>query len=256
MVERRIDVAHRQKPFAMALACADSRVPVEHVFDQSVGDIFVCRVAGNILAPSILGSLEFAASAFGSAALVVLCHERCGAIESTLALLENGGTAPGSIQSIVDAIEPAVRATKRGSLSEEEYTRRGDPNERAAGRARTRPRERDPAQGGTGAEAEDRPRALRPGQRESDAARMKGAIAAGHPLTAEAGARVLGRGRQRGRRLRRRRLCLLGRREPAHRPGRGRVHARPPGARPQRPPARLLRRHSRPRYSRPARAPA
>jgi carbonic anhydrase len=121
VVERRTDVAHRQKPFAMALACADSRVPVEHVFDQSVGDIFVCRVAGNILAPSILGSLEFAASAFGSAALVVLCHERCGAIESTLALLENGGTAPGSIQSIVDAIEPAVRATKRGSLSEEEY---------------------------------------------------------------------------------------------------------------------------------------
>jgi carbonic anhydrase len=121
VVERRIDVAQRQKPFAMALACADSRVPVEHVFDQSVGDIFVCRVAGNILAPSILGSLEFATAGFGSSVLVVLCHERCGAIESTLELIESGSTAPGSIHSIVDAIVPAVRATKRGSLTEAEY---------------------------------------------------------------------------------------------------------------------------------------
>lgn len=121
VVERRIDVADRQKPFAMALACADSRVPVEHVFDQSVGDIFVCRVAGNIIAPSILGSLEFACSAFGSSALVVLCHEHCGAIQATLDVLDHGGTAPGSIPAIVDAIAPVVRSTRRGRKTEDEY---------------------------------------------------------------------------------------------------------------------------------------
>jgi carbonic anhydrase len=99
----------------------DSRVPVEHVFDQSVGDIFVCRVAGNILAPSILGSLEFRGVRLrlGGAGRPLSRALRRDRVDPRAARERRDGAR--SIQSIVDAIEPAVRATKRGSLSEEEY---------------------------------------------------------------------------------------------------------------------------------------
>jgi carbonic anhydrase len=122
LAERRADVATVQRPFAMVLCCADSRVSPEHVFDQGVGDLFVCRVAGNVLEPAALGSFEYAVANIGSpAVLVVLGHERCGAVSDSIKLLASGTKAPGSIANIVDAIAPAVQATDRGTLSEAAY---------------------------------------------------------------------------------------------------------------------------------------
>jgi len=121
IVERREEVRGGQKPYAIVLTCADSRVPPEHIFDKSLGDIFVCRVAGNILDPHIVGSMEYAFEHFGSLLLMVLGHQRCGAVTDTIKLVEKGGKAPGSIQTIVDAIAPVVRATKRGSLGDDAY---------------------------------------------------------------------------------------------------------------------------------------
>src|SRR5687768_17584246 len=73
-----------QRPFAIILGCSDSRTPVEILFDQGFGDLFVVRIAGNIVAPSVVGSLEFAASQFGSRLVVVMGHTRCGAVSATL----------------------------------------------------------------------------------------------------------------------------------------------------------------------------
>ena len=73
-----------QEPFAVILGCSDSRVPVEIVFDQGLGDLFVIRVAGNIIAPSLVGSVEFAAARFGTRLVVVMGHSRCGAIQATV----------------------------------------------------------------------------------------------------------------------------------------------------------------------------
>lgn len=99
-----------QAPFAVVLGCADSRAPAEYVFDQGLGDLFVIRVAGNIVAPSLIGSVEFAASRFGTRLVVVMGHTHCGAVGSTVHALEHGG-APESenLRSIVDLISPQVR---------------------------------------------------------------------------------------------------------------------------------------------------
>jgi carbonic anhydrase len=121
IAERRQDVAGGQKPFAIVLTCADSRVPPEHVFDQSLGRLFVCRVAGNLLSPQIVGSMEYAVANFHSPLVMVLGHQHCGAVKDTIKLVESGGSAPGSIQEIVDAIAPVVRKTRRGSLGAEAY---------------------------------------------------------------------------------------------------------------------------------------
>lgn len=121
ILERRRDVAGGQKPFAILLTCADSRVPPEHVFDQGLGDVFVCRVAGNILEPHIIGSMEYSVVNFHSLLLMVLGHQRCGAVKDTVKLVETGKKAPGSIQTIVDAITPVVRANPRGQLGDEAY---------------------------------------------------------------------------------------------------------------------------------------
>lgn len=118
---RRADVAGKQMPWVMLLTCADSRVPPNFIFDESLGDLFVCRVAGNILEAQIIGSMEFAISHYHPPLLMVLGHQRCGAVTDTITLVEKGGRAPGSIQSIVEAIAPIVRATKRGSLSDAAY---------------------------------------------------------------------------------------------------------------------------------------
>src|SRR5258708_7263520 len=94
-----------QRPFAIVLACSDSRTPVEILFDQGFGDLFVVRVAGNIVAPSIVGSIEFAASQFGSRLVVVMGHTRCGAISATVRALETGmGHASKNIRDITDRI--------------------------------------------------------------------------------------------------------------------------------------------------------
>jgi carbonic anhydrase len=99
-----------QLPFAVVLGCSDSRVPVEIVFNQGFGDLFVIRVAGNIVAPSQVGSIEFAAEKFGTALVVVLGHTHCGAIDATLEALSNpAGTGSHHLRSIVDRIRPSVQ---------------------------------------------------------------------------------------------------------------------------------------------------
>jgi carbonic anhydrase len=108
LAERRQQVAQVQRPFAAILGCSDSRLPPEIVFDHSLGDLFVVRVAGNILDGPGLGSLEFAATQLGTPLIVVLGHVRCGAVAATLAETK----VPGHILSLVDAIRPAVQMVK------------------------------------------------------------------------------------------------------------------------------------------------
>jgi carbonic anhydrase len=103
-------VAKGQTPFAIVLGCADSRVPPEIVFDQGLGDLFTVRVAGNIADDAVLGSIQFAAAEFGVPLIMVLGHERCGAVKATLEYLEaeNKTELPGAIASLVEPIAPAV----------------------------------------------------------------------------------------------------------------------------------------------------
>ncbi len=106
---RRGDFLEGQRPFAAILGCSDSRVPVEIVFDQGLGDLFVIRVAGNIVAPSLIGSVEFAAARFGTRLVVVLGHTRCGAVEATLEeLRQPSENQSRNLRSIVDRIRPSV----------------------------------------------------------------------------------------------------------------------------------------------------
>ncbi len=108
-LRRRVELADGQAPFAIVLGCSDSRVPVELVFDQGLGELFVIRVAGNVVTPSQLGSVEFAASMFGCALVVVLGHSRCGAVEATLqAIREPSENGSPNLRAIVDRIRPAV----------------------------------------------------------------------------------------------------------------------------------------------------
>ncbi len=106
---RRVRLTAGQEPFAIILGCSDSRVPAEYVFDQGVGDLFVIRVAGNIVAPSQIGSVEFAAERFGTRLVVVLGHSQCGAVLATLEELEGPtGNWSRNLRSIVDRIRPSV----------------------------------------------------------------------------------------------------------------------------------------------------
>jgi carbonic anhydrase len=106
---RRIELAAGQEPFAAVLGCSDSRVPVEIVFDQGLGDLFVIRVAGNIVAPSQVGSVEFAAEQFGTRLVVVLGHSDCGAIAATLEQLQRPKENQSrNLHSIVDLVRPSV----------------------------------------------------------------------------------------------------------------------------------------------------
>jgi carbonic anhydrase len=106
---RRHEVAVAQEPFAIVLGCSDSRVPAELVFDQGLGDLFVIRVAGNIVAPSQVGSVEFAAERFSTRLVVVLGHSRCGAILATLEELRRPtATQSRNLRSIVDRVRPSV----------------------------------------------------------------------------------------------------------------------------------------------------
>jgi len=106
----REQLAKGQKPYAIILSCSDSRVPPELIFDQDPGDIFVVRVAGNIVDPILLGSIEYAAEHLGSPIIVVLGHERCGAVT---AAVKSHGPAEGNIGSIIEAITPAVEEAKK-----------------------------------------------------------------------------------------------------------------------------------------------
>ncbi len=115
---RRAEVAENQRPFAVVLGCSDARVPAEIVFDQGLGDLFVIRVAGNIVAPSGIGSVEFAVERFGVQLVVVLGHSRCGAIEATLeALTRPGQPQSRGLRSIVDRVRPSMEALLHTELA-------------------------------------------------------------------------------------------------------------------------------------------
>jgi carbonic anhydrase len=117
---RRNELVSGQEPFAVILGCADSRVPAELVFDQGFGDLFVIRVAGNIVAPSQIGSVEFAAARFGTRLVVVLGHSQCGAVIATLEeLLGKATTESKNLRSIVDRVRPALEDLLAGSHAEE-----------------------------------------------------------------------------------------------------------------------------------------
>jgi carbonic anhydrase len=108
---RRAELTKGQEPFAIILGCSDSRVPAELVFDQGLGDLFVIRVAGNIVSPSQVGSVEFAAARFGTPLVVVLGHSQCGAVNATLEeLLQPNVSQSRNLRSIVDRVRPSVEA--------------------------------------------------------------------------------------------------------------------------------------------------
>ncbi len=119
----RSELAEGQKPFAIILGCSDSRVPVELVFDQSLGDLFVIRIAGNIANPSQIASAEFAVQQFGVGLIVVLGHTRCGAVEATVTALRAGkGDAAGYI---VNRIRPVIAPLLEQGLTEDEVMEQG-----------------------------------------------------------------------------------------------------------------------------------
>jgi carbonic anhydrase len=108
---RRAPLATVQEPLAIILGCSDSRVPAEIVFDQGLGDLFVIRVAGNIVAPSQVGSVEFAAARYGTRLVVVLGHSQCGAILATLDELQRPSASQSrNLRAIVDRVRPSVEA--------------------------------------------------------------------------------------------------------------------------------------------------
>lgn len=117
---KRRELAQGQKPFAIVFGCSDSRVPVEIVFDQGLGDLFVIRVAGNVVAPSLIGSVEFAAHAFGTRLVVVLGHSNCGAVTATVDELEQPERSRSpNLRSIVDRIRPAVEDLRETHLRDD-----------------------------------------------------------------------------------------------------------------------------------------
>lgn len=107
-LKRLQEVAKGQNPFASILGCADSRFPSEIVFDQGLGDLFVCRVAGNVATPEETGSLEFGSLVLGSKVIMVVGHEKCGAVDATI----KGASVPGQIGSLLTAIKPSVEKSQ------------------------------------------------------------------------------------------------------------------------------------------------
>ncbi|PYK08496.1 MAG: carbonic anhydrase [Verrucomicrobia bacterium] len=114
--KRRAELTKNQHPFATIVSCSDSRVPPEIVFDQGLGDLFVVRVAGNVIDDHSLGSVEYSVDHLAVRLIVVLGHQRCGAVKAAKETLAAKTTAPGHIESLVKAIRPAVEATINGDL--------------------------------------------------------------------------------------------------------------------------------------------
>ena len=115
--QQRAEMAEDQNPFAIVLGCSDSRVPAEMVFDQGLGDLFVIRVAGNIVAPSQVGSVEFAAARYDCAIVVVLGHSHCGAIKATIDTLMCPDCPPSAnLMSIVNRVRPSVETLMQTEL--------------------------------------------------------------------------------------------------------------------------------------------
>jgi carbonic anhydrase len=116
---RRAELASGQQPFAIILGCSDSRVPAEIVFDQGLGDLFVIRVAGNIVAPSQVGSVEFAADRYSTRLVVVLGHSQCGAILATLEELRMPRDHSHNLRAIVDRVRPSVEGLLSAGLGDD-----------------------------------------------------------------------------------------------------------------------------------------
>lgn len=117
---RRIELTSGQEPLAVILGCSDSRVPAEFVFDQGLGDLFVIRVAGNIVASSQVGSVEFAAERFGTRLVVVMGHTGCGAIDATIeAMTSQTGPASRGLMSIVDRVRPSIESLVATDLAKD-----------------------------------------------------------------------------------------------------------------------------------------
>lgn len=114
--ERRTELAKTQHPFAAIVSCSDSRVPPEIVFDQGLGDLFVVRVAGNVINDEGLGSVEYTVDHLGTRLILVLGHQSCGAVKAARETIAAKGKAPGHIESLVTAIKPAVEATAKDDL--------------------------------------------------------------------------------------------------------------------------------------------
>jgi carbonic anhydrase len=114
--KRRAELTKSQHPFAIILSCSDSRVPPEIVFDEGLGDLFIVRVAGNVLNEEGLGSIEYGVDILGARLIVVLGHQSCGAVDAAMKTIAAKGKAPGHIQSLVTAIKPVVTATPKGDL--------------------------------------------------------------------------------------------------------------------------------------------
>jgi carbonic anhydrase len=124
---RRAKIAEGQEPFAIILGCSDSRVPPEVLFDQGLGELFVVRVAGNTASdPVVVGSIEYAAEHLGSVLLMVLGHERCGAVEGAVQVVTEGAREPGSIGEMIAPVVPAVEEVSRSApdLPQEELVSR------------------------------------------------------------------------------------------------------------------------------------
>ncbi len=109
---RRLEVAKGQSPFATIFGCVDSRVPPELIFDRGLGDLFVIRTAGQVIDKAVLGSLEFGVEELDIPLLLVLGHERCGAVKATVEALEQGTAVPAEIRFLVEGIKPAVERVK------------------------------------------------------------------------------------------------------------------------------------------------
>jgi carbonic anhydrase len=114
--ERRAELAKSQHPFAVILSCSDSRVPPEIVFDQGLGDLFVVRVAGNVINNEGLGSIEYGVDNLGARLILVLGHGSCGAVDAAMKTIAAKGKAPGHIQSLVTALKPVVNSTPKADL--------------------------------------------------------------------------------------------------------------------------------------------
>lgn len=108
----RVELASGQNPFAVILGCSDSRVPIETIFDQQPGNLFVARIAGNVVSDDGLGSIEYAVDILNAQLVVVLGHSACGAVQAAMQAIEFGTKFKGHVQGLVDAVEPAVRAAR------------------------------------------------------------------------------------------------------------------------------------------------
>ncbi|MEJ5928999.1 carbonic anhydrase [Corynebacterium sp. H128] len=113
---RREELVTGQKPMAAVLACSDSRVPVEHIFDQGAGDIFVIRTAGEVLDMGVFASLEFAVEGLGVKNLIIMGHESCGAVKATEAALEGGEIPPGFQRVLIEKVAPSILNAKRKGM--------------------------------------------------------------------------------------------------------------------------------------------